>query len=193
VVPRLWSDTIEEHRREVRQSILDTTWRLATDKGIRAVTMSEVAAQVGIGRATLYKYFSNVEAILDARHEQHVCEHLAQLSRLSEQSGEPVERLSRVLEGYARIRFHRERQGPGEILAHVHRQSAVESAEAQVRRLMQDLIQAAVDVGALADVGTADELASYCVHALGAAGEMPSEDSVARLVAITLAGLQQAS
>jgi AcrR family transcriptional regulator len=192
VVPRLWSDTIEEHRREVRQSILDTTWRLATDKGIRALTMSEIAAQVGIGRATLYKYFPNVEAILDARHEQHVSEHLEQLSRLGEQSGEPIERLSRVLEAYARIHFHRERHGSGEMLAHVHRQGAVDGAEAQVRRLMQDLIQAAVDAGALTRA-PADELASYCVHAIGAAGEMPSEESVARLVSMTLVGLRQMS
>ena len=35
-----------------------------------------------------------------------------------------------------------------------------------------------------------DELASYCLHALAAAGDLPSEDAGRRLVAVTLAGLR---
>jgi hypothetical protein len=33
-------------------------------------------------------------------------------------------------------------------------------------------------------------LASYCLHALGAAGSLPSKAAVHRLVTVTLAGLQ---
>jgi hypothetical protein len=32
-MPRLWTETIEEHRQEVRDAILNTTWRLATEQG----------------------------------------------------------------------------------------------------------------------------------------------------------------
>ena len=32
--------------------------------GLASVTMSRIAEETGIGRATLYKYFSDVEAIL---------------------------------------------------------------------------------------------------------------------------------
>jgi hypothetical protein len=38
----------------------------------------------------------------------------------------------------------------------------------------------------------ADELASYCLHALTAAGELTAEPAVHRLVAVTLAGLRPA-
>jgi AcrR family transcriptional regulator len=37
--------------------------------------MSQIAAETGIGRATLYKYFPDVEAILVAWHERQVAEH----------------------------------------------------------------------------------------------------------------------
>ena len=54
-MPKLWTETIEEHRREVREAILDAAWALAAEHGPLSVTMSQVAQAAGIGRATLYK------------------------------------------------------------------------------------------------------------------------------------------
>jgi AcrR family transcriptional regulator len=66
VVPRLWDETIEAHRRAVRDATLDTTAALVAEHGLASVTMSQIAEQTGIGRATLYKYYPDVEAILVA-------------------------------------------------------------------------------------------------------------------------------
>src|SRR5919202_1202932 len=63
-VPRLWNETIEAHRRTVRGAILETTATLVAEHGLRSVRMSQIAEKTGIGRATLYKYFPDVEAIL---------------------------------------------------------------------------------------------------------------------------------
>src|SRR5918996_4902222 len=63
LVPRLWTETIEEHRRAVRDATLDTAAALVGEHGLRSVTMSQIAEETGIGRATLYKYFPDVEAI----------------------------------------------------------------------------------------------------------------------------------
>src|SRR6266700_7593935 len=60
LVPKLWKETIEAHRREVGDAILDTTAALVAEHGLRSVTMSQIAEETGIGRATLYKYFTNV-------------------------------------------------------------------------------------------------------------------------------------
>src|SRR5262245_15702146 len=92
-VPKLWNATIEEHRREVRDAILDATAALVMKHGLASVTMSEIADQAGIGRATLYKYFSDVEAILLAWHERHVAGHLAQLIAVRDRAGAAVDRL----------------------------------------------------------------------------------------------------
>src|SRR5213596_3703160 len=107
VMPKLWKETVEAHRREVRDAILDTAAALVAKHGLRAVTMSQIAEETGIGRATLYKYFSGVEPILLAWHERHVSAHLAHLTKLRGEPGEPAARVRAVLHGYALISFER--------------------------------------------------------------------------------------
>jgi len=72
----LWDDTIESHRRAVRDTTLDAAAALVAEHGLASVTMSEIAERTGIGRATLYRYFPDVEAILLAWHERQVSSHL---------------------------------------------------------------------------------------------------------------------
>jgi AcrR family transcriptional regulator len=87
----------------VRQAILDAVGQLVEQQGVLAVTMSEVAERAGIGRATLYKYFPDVQTLLAAWHQQHVLSHLQVLTALRDQGGSPEHRLRAVLEAYARI------------------------------------------------------------------------------------------
>ena len=47
-----WNETIEAHRREVRGAILDATAALVNKHGLLSVTMSRIAQEAGIGRAT---------------------------------------------------------------------------------------------------------------------------------------------
>ena len=65
-MPKLWAHTVETHRHEIREAIQDTTLALVAEQGLRSVTMSQIAELTGIGRATLYKYYSDVESILGA-------------------------------------------------------------------------------------------------------------------------------
>src|SRR5215471_9206927 len=120
-MPKLWTETIEEHRRAVRDATLDTTAALVAERGLRAVTMSQIAAETGIGRATLYKYFPDVEAILVAWHERQVTNHLDQLAELAHQPGDAGQRLERVLAAYAMARHEAARHGQGtDVAALVH-------------------------------------------------------------------------
>ncbi len=184
-VPRLWSQTIEGHRRAVRIATLDATAALVAKNGLRSVTMSQIAEETGIGRATLYKYFPDVEAILVAWHERHVTSHLEQLAALRDQAGDPNERLKAVLEAYALIRHKRH---AGELGALLHRDEHVSRAQLHLSALIRDLLIQGVQAGDVRDDVSADELASYCLHALAAASSLSSEAAVNRLVAVTLAG-----
>jgi AcrR family transcriptional regulator len=191
-VPRLWNDTIQAHRAAVRDAILDTTAALVAEHGLLSVSMSQIAESTGIGRATLYKYFPDVEAILFAWHERQITAHLAQLEELRDQPGDAGQRLGAVLEAYALISHHRfshEHPGP-EVAALLHRGAHLTKAQQHVHDLIKDLLTEVAATGNLRDDVAPDELAAYCLHALGAASSLPSKAAVRRLVRVTLAGLR---
>ena len=190
IVPRLWTDTIEEHRREVGDAILDTTAALAAEYGLRAVTMSQIAEETGIGRATLYKYFPDVESILLAWHERQIGRHLEHLAELRDEASDPGERLEAVLEAYARISRGSRAHHDSELVAFLHRDEQVARAEHRLRDMIRDLLIEAVATGDVRDDVTPEELATFCLRALTAAGDLPSRAATRRLVAVTLAGLR---
>jgi AcrR family transcriptional regulator len=187
VVPKLWNETIEAHRRAVRDATLDTTAALVGEYGLRSVTMSQIAEETGIGRATLYKYFSDVDAILVAWHQRRISSHLEHLARVRDQAGDPGERLEAVLEAYALISH--EHHGT-ELAALLHQGEHVAHARQQLSNLIRDLLMEAAESGNVRNDVAADELASYCVHALASASSVPSKAAVRRLVTVTLAGLR---
>jgi AcrR family transcriptional regulator len=186
-VPKLWTETIEDHRRAVQEATLDTTAALVAEHGLRSVTMSRVAEETGIGRATLYKYFPDVEAILVAWHERQIARHLKHLAQLRDRSGRPRERLEAVLEAYAGIQH--EHHGT-ELAALLHGGRHVARAQQQLQDLIRDLLTENAVNGDIRDDVAADELASYTLHALGAAGGLRSKAAVRRLVIVTVGGLQ---
>jgi AcrR family transcriptional regulator len=188
-VPKLWTEMIEEHRRAVREATLDTTAALVAEHGLASVTMSRIAAETGIGRATLYKYFPDVEAILAAWHARHVARHLEHLATVRDQAaGSAAQRLEAVLTAYALI-THERPQGT-ELSAVVHRGPHIAQAEQQLLGFLGALIADAAQSGELRGDTAPTELASYCLHALNAAGALPTAAAVRRLVTITMTGLR---
>jgi AcrR family transcriptional regulator len=186
-VPKLWNETIEAHRRAVRDATLDTAAALVAEHGLASVTMSQIAEATGIGRATLYKYFPDVEAILFAWHERQVTGHLEQLTDVRNQAGEARERLEAVLEAFALIQH--EHHGT-ELAALLHRGKHVAQAQQRLSSFIRDLLIEGAETGDLRDDVPPDELASYCLHALTTASSLPSKAAVRRLVTVTLAGLR---
>ena len=188
-MPKPWNETIEAHRREVRDAILDTTAALVAEHGLTSLTMSQIAEETGIGRATLYKYFSGVEAILLAWHERQVTGHFEHLVEVRDQAGDAGKRLKAVLEAYALISYESHGHHGTELATLVHQGEHVARAQRQLREMIRDLLSEATQSGDVRDDVALEELASYCLHALAAAGSLPSKAAVRRLVTVTLAGL----
>jgi len=187
MMPKLWNETIKEHRREVRDAILATVAALVVKHGLRSMTMSQIAEETGIGRATLYKYFSDVEAILLAWHERQVASHLNHLTKVRDQGGNADDRLHAVLEAYALISH----QNHGtELAALLHQGEHIARAHRQLSDLIRNLLVEGARSGKLRNDVAPDELASYCLHALSAASSLPSKTAVHRLVTVTLDGLR---
>ena len=188
-MPKLWNETIDAHRRAVRDATLDTTAALVAEHGLASVTMSRIAQETGIGRATLYKYFPDVEAILVAWHERQIAAHLNYLAEIRDRAGTPGERLAAVLEAYALIS---QKHHGIELAALLHRGEHVAKAEHQLAKFIRDLLVEGVATDDIRDDVSPDELAAYCLHALTAAGKMRSTAAVRRLVTVILAGLRPA-
>ena len=189
-MPKLWSETIEAHRRAVRETALDVTAALVAEHGPASLTMSQIAGAAGVGRATLYKYFPDVGSVLAGWYQREVSAQLVRLAELRDREDEPARRLSAVLLGYALL--VRE-QPPGLGLGALPPgDERVARARRQLLDLLRELLARAADSGAVRDDTAPEELAAYCLHALGAAAELPSAAAVERLVAVTRAALSPA-
>jgi AcrR family transcriptional regulator len=208
-MPKLWTDTIAAHRRQVNAAILKTAAALVAERGLASVTMSELAEQAGIGRATLYKYFPDVEAVLVAWHEQRVERHIDQLAQARDRSGDAAQRVDGVLEAYALMLYDghtrnehpaharrdahgaRSHGGPGGGIAElVHRREHVARSERKLATFVAEVLREGAKTGTVRDDVSAEELARYCLHALAGAAGLSSKPAVRRLVAVTLAGLR---
>jgi AcrR family transcriptional regulator len=191
-MPKLWDETIAEHRQAVREATMATTARLVAEDGLRSVTMSQIAAETGIGRATLYKYFPDVEAILIAWHREQVRQHLAELVELGGEGGSAGERLAAVLEAYALIQYRRalHAHASTEVAALVHRDPQLHHAYRELDDFVKNLVGEAARAGEVRDDIAPDELTGFCLSALAGATSLRSKAAVQRLVEVTLTGLR---
>jgi AcrR family transcriptional regulator len=188
-MPRIWSETIAAHRDAVRDATLDATAALVAEHGLTGVTMSQIARDSGIGRATLYKYFPDLESVLAAWHERHIATHLRHLADVSA-AARPGDRLEAVLRAYAALA--RQGRDGSDLAALLHHGEHVARAHAHLHEFVTALLREAAGRGAARDDVPAGELAAYCLHALTAAADVSSQAAVDRLVEVTLTGVRSA-
>jgi AcrR family transcriptional regulator len=187
-VPKLWNQTIEAHRRDVARAILAATADLVAERGVAGVTMSQVAETAGIGRATLYKYFPDIDSVLTAWHQEQVRRHVGELVAVRDRVDGAARRLEAVLHAYASMT--QARPHGTDVAAVLHRGPHVDHATEQLRDIVRDLIADGARAGEVRDDVPPEELAVYCLHALSAAGGLPSGVGVERLIAVIMAGLR---
>lgn len=191
-VPRIWNDTIEEHRRAVHDAVLDAAEALVHESGLTGVTMSALAQRAGIGRATLYKYFADVDAVIVAWHKRHISAHMEQLEvahqRAVDEGDDPIAVLEAVLHAYALV-VH-EHHGK-ELAGLLHQRPHAAHAERHLHMFVRDLVARAARKKRVRDDVAPEELAAFALHALAAAAALPSKNAVRRLVQVTLAGLKR--
>ena len=186
-MPKLWSDTIVEHRSAVRDAILDATGRLVHRDGLTGLTMTALAEASGGGRATLYKYVPDVAAALTAWQEREIGRHLQRLRTIAQESP-PESRLSDVLLAYARLRRHRHGDDDDDAL---HGTIRLAPAESELTALVQEIIDDDTRAGTTRTDLSPQELAAYAVGAIGAAAALPDTTAVSRLATLVVATIRQ--
>jgi AcrR family transcriptional regulator len=56
-MPRISAPTIAEHVAQQEAAVIDAARQLFTKRGVRQVSLADIAAEVGLGRTSLYRYF----------------------------------------------------------------------------------------------------------------------------------------
>ena len=186
-MPKLWNDTIEAHQQAVHDAVLDATAGLIEAGGFAAVSMSAIAEATGIGRATLYRYFADIDAILAAWHGRQVKRHLDLLADVAARTAEPRERLAAVLEAYAQHAFGR--RGHVHVPA-LHQGAHMEHAHRHLRGFVTDLVAAAQQAKRVRTDVPAAELAAFALAALEATGAQTNKAATGRLVTLVLDAMQ---
>ncbi|WP_100501207.1 TetR/AcrR family transcriptional regulator [Geodermatophilus chilensis] len=187
-MPRLWTETIADHRHAVRDAVLDATAALVAERGLAGIAMSQLAERAGIGRATLYKYFPDLDAVLRAWHQRQVGRHLEQVVTAADGAGGGAwARLEAVLRAYASSIG----QHDGSLMAvSLHGGEHVGRAHAQLGEFLAGLLAAGVRAGCVRADVPVGELAGYALAALSAAAGQRDAPARERLVGVTLAGLR---
>ena len=78
-MPRIRASSIKEHKDLTRSEILEAAAALFRAQGYTDTNLGDIAGYVGIGRTTLYEYFSDKEDILASLVEETVPEVVAEI------------------------------------------------------------------------------------------------------------------
>lgn len=207
-MPKLWNDTVQEHRDAVREAVLEGVARLVAAGGVSSVSMTKAAEEGGISRATLYKYFPDVQTLLSAWHERQVREHLNHLHHVRDQAGQhspntaredhhgvdPVATVQAVLEAYAVML---QQSSMDNAPAYLHAGSHEDRAQAHLHEFLSEVIGEAITSAhgpkqttqtVRTDVPVA-HLASFALHAVNAAAAASSPEAARLLVGVVVDGL----
>ncbi len=71
-MPKISARTLEEHRTETMDRLLDAWSELVKARGYAEVSLADVAAQAGLARTAIYNYFPDREALLFAWTDREV-------------------------------------------------------------------------------------------------------------------------
>ena len=183
-MPRIWAETVDTHRRLVQDAIVDATAELAAEHGPLSVSMSAIAERAGVGRATLYKYFPDVESIFVEWHRREFSERLEQLKALSTRDDVTLRELAGLVRR-GRI-DHRGRKGAAAgILAHtaVAAESVVlGTIEAELVALVAEVVRRLARGNQVRTDHSPKVLARWILHGAHASPELDDRAVVDLLV-----------
>ena len=102
-MPRIRADSIAEHKELTRRQVLEAARDLIAEIGSAAISLGEVASMVGIGRTTLYDYFTDRDDVIASLVEEELPAVTADLLAGVDDTGSPPERLAEVAERTVRF------------------------------------------------------------------------------------------
>ena len=101
-MPKISAPTLEKHRQETTDRLLDAFSELVLSRGYAEVSLADVAAQAGLARTAIYNYFPDRETLLFAWTDREVRRSLAILdAELAE-----ADTVAEKLRTFVRLQLH---------------------------------------------------------------------------------------
>jgi len=191
------------HHGNLRAALIEAGLELIAEKGVRAFTLREIGARVGVSRMAAYRHFADKAKLLAAMREVGFAKFAAALEEGRHKAGRGFAARMNGM-GVAYVQFAREYPAYFEVMFGGAQDVAVKAEEkcAEEERAFQVLEQAIVDGQARGEVRAGDSRLMACaawslVHGIGAlrldqmpfAGGMTPADFVIACSNLLLAGM----
>jgi AcrR family transcriptional regulator len=97
-MPRITGPTIAEHVAAQEAAVVDAAKRLFAEHGVAAVSLGDIAAEVGLGRTSLYRYFPTKAHILQRWFDLEMQPLVERSREVAAGPGAPAQRLAAWLD-----------------------------------------------------------------------------------------------
>lgn len=101
-MPKITAPTLEQHRSETIDRLLDAFSELVMSRGYSAVSLADVAQQAGLARTAIYNYFPDRESLLFLWTEREVRRAIAVLEQEIAEAPTSAEKLR----AFVRLQLH---------------------------------------------------------------------------------------
>lgn len=174
-MPKIIGSTLAEHREQVRNRLFDALARLMDSTGFDTLTMSDIAAEAGVGRTSVYNHFADKESLLIGYIENETSSFLAALRDALEEVEDPEERLRVYIRQQIQLKstYH---LAPGpDLRSVVSRETVMRLREhvREVEELLRDILRTGIRTGRLPDQDV--DAVVPLVHACLTGREVPRE------------------
>ena len=92
-MPRINAATIAEHVAAQESAVVEAARRLFAERGVAAVSLGDIAAEIGLSRTSLYRYFPTKGHILQRWFDQQMAPLVERSRATVETDGSAAERL----------------------------------------------------------------------------------------------------
>jgi AcrR family transcriptional regulator len=146
---------MHRHNTRVRGELLSAWGEVLAEQGYDAATVGDVAARAGMARSSIYRYFSDKEALFFAYVEDRVAAFVEALRLEVNEEGDAASRLRRLVIG----ELHRFEEAPDISLSDVPETLSREGHErllacfAPLRELVRDVLEQGRREGSLGVLG----------------------------------------
>lgn len=152
-MPKIIGSTLAEHREQVRSRLFRALAQLMDTAGFDTLTMSDIAAEAGVGRTSVYNHFADKESLLLAYIEHETSTFLAQLREALATVTDPEERLRVYVRQQVQLKatYH---LAPGPDLRSIVSRETLRRLREHVReveRLLREILTDGIEAGRLPD------------------------------------------